>query len=233
MQIHQFEFAGLGKAPFRIVGLFSFPSKSLAEFNPSAYNNQMQAMPKDVSCGQCQFCHTALTHNYIVKSSDGRKFVVGSDCVKKTGDHGLVEQIKLIEREARREAKLKAMQAQAQAILNAQREKNNGLTDSELFEKKKQETLDLRMPYIEKLELMLSPFITGLKQSNGQFSADMIQKLNQCNLDLSDRTVRIIIGIAAKLAGRANSRAYNQRFQELEILWDEVKTVYQSMPKLP
>jgi hypothetical protein len=233
MQIHKFEFAGLGQAPFRVVGLFSFPSKSLAEHNPNAYNNHMQSIPKDVVCGSCAFCHTALTHNYIVQSADGKKFVVGSDCVKKTGDLGLAEQIKLIDRQLRTEARMKAMEADAKAKLNKERDANGGLTNEEMFQLKKAEILKAREPIESLIVEKLSPFTKALNQANGPFAHDMLVQLSQCNLDLTSRTVRIIIDIAAKAAGRANSKAYNQRFEELEILWDEINIIYQSMPKLP
>lgn len=92
--IHCFEKAGLGLAPFRCVGLFSLPSPSLAGENPTAYNNAMALMPRGVGVGSCQYCGTGIMHNFLVQSSDGRRFVVGSDCVARTGDAGLVKQVR-------------------------------------------------------------------------------------------------------------------------------------------
>lgn len=92
--IHAFEKAGLGRAPFRCVGLASIPSSSLAEHNPTAYNNAMAMLPKGLGCGTCDFCGTAIMHNFIIQGSGeaDKRFVVGSDCVARTGDAGLVKQ---------------------------------------------------------------------------------------------------------------------------------------------
>lgn len=92
--IHCFEKAGLGNAGFRCVGLYSIPSPSLAEKNPTAYNLALSEMPRDLHCGSCAFCGTAIMHNFIIESADDRRFVVGSDCVARTGDAGLIKEVK-------------------------------------------------------------------------------------------------------------------------------------------
>lgn len=92
--IHCFEKAGLGKAPFRCVGIASIPSASMAEHNPVAYNNAMAMLPRDLGCGTCNYCGIAIMHNCIILSADGRRFVVGSDCVARTGDAGLIQVVR-------------------------------------------------------------------------------------------------------------------------------------------
>lgn len=92
--IHCFEKAGLGLARFQCVGLYSIPSASMAEKNPQAYNNALAEMPKGLGCGSCAYCGTAIMHNFIIESSDGKRFVVGSDCVGRTGDAGLIKEVK-------------------------------------------------------------------------------------------------------------------------------------------
>lgn len=92
--IHVFEKAGLGKAPFRCVAVASIPSASLAASNPEAYRNALRELPRDVGCGTCNYCGTAIMHNFIIQSSDYRRFVVGSDCVAKTGDAGLIKAVR-------------------------------------------------------------------------------------------------------------------------------------------
>lgn len=89
--IHKFELAGMGKAPFKVVGFYALPSKSLAEHNPNAYNLQLKAMPKGVGIGSCSYCGIALVNNYILESKDGKKSVVGCDCVQKVGDTGFLK----------------------------------------------------------------------------------------------------------------------------------------------
>lgn len=92
--IHAFEKAGLGFAPFHCVGVASIPSPSLAAANPTAYNNALAMLPRDIGCGSCQFCGTGIMHNYIIRDRDGRRFVVGSECVNRTGDAGLISTVK-------------------------------------------------------------------------------------------------------------------------------------------
>lgn len=66
---HCFERVGLGKAPFRIVGY-----------------------GKGHTC--CNYCGTPILYTALIESADGKQFRVGSDCVFKTGDGGLVRAIK-------------------------------------------------------------------------------------------------------------------------------------------
>jgi hypothetical protein len=95
--IHCFEKAGLGRAPFRCTDLYSLPSPSLAEHNPTAYNNALAALPRGLSLGSCAFCGTAIMHNFVIEDATGkRRFVVGSDCVARTGDAGLIKKVRAV-----------------------------------------------------------------------------------------------------------------------------------------
>ncbi len=96
LALHVFEKSGLGRAPFHCVGVASIPSSSLAEHNPSAYNAAMAALPRGLGCGSCAYCGTAIMHNFIIESADDRRFVVGCDCVAKTGDAGLAKEVKRV-----------------------------------------------------------------------------------------------------------------------------------------
>lgn len=124
--VHAFEKAGLGKAPFRCVGMASIPSTGLLEANPDAYNNAMKMLPNDVGCGTCDFCGTAIMHNFIIKGSGegDRRFVVGSDCVARTGDAGLVklvraERLKIVRE--KREASRAMKRAEREALWATER----------------------------------------------------------------------------------------------------------------
>lgn len=81
---HKFERRGLGKAPFRVIG----------------YGREVfQAIPGDSSCPlqpgtSCDYCGTGIMDVAYVKSSDGKEFKVGCDCVAKVGDAGLLNAIK-------------------------------------------------------------------------------------------------------------------------------------------
>ena len=62
--IHEFERAGLGKAPFKLVGVDRRPHS-------------------------CEYCYTAIMERCHIMSADGNVFIVGNVCVGKTGDAGL------------------------------------------------------------------------------------------------------------------------------------------------
>ncbi len=118
-KIHTFEKAGLGKAPFKIIGTWSMPSKALAEKNPTAWNNALREGPKNAGC--CQFCFTGIIHHFIIKSADEKIFHVGSSCVNKTFDKKLIGEVKRIKNEIAREkrAEKKAVERKARSEANA------------------------------------------------------------------------------------------------------------------
>lgn len=80
--MHVFEHAKLGTAPFRFV-----------EYIDAKRVDRV-----------CDYCGTAIRHLFIIKSSDERSFVVGSECVYKTHDSALVSVVEDKVREIRREA---------------------------------------------------------------------------------------------------------------------------------
>jgi hypothetical protein len=76
--LHVFERAGLGKAPFRCIGV----EYKTYQAHPGA--------PVQVG-GSCDYCGTGISIHCQIKGADGRVFKVGSDCVAKTGDAGLLK----------------------------------------------------------------------------------------------------------------------------------------------
>ena len=99
--MHKFEAAGLGKAPYRLVG---------------NYLSYYQAIPGDPNCPMqpgtsCDYCSMAIADVYRVESADGREFKLGCDCVNKIGDKGLMRQVNRIKRQRqveREKARLEA-----------------------------------------------------------------------------------------------------------------------------
>lgn len=83
---HKFERAGLGKAPFKFVGMEV---------------KLFQAAPGEpVRAGSsCDYCATAIANCYWILSADGKRFKVGCDCIAKIGDAGLVKQIDRVKRD--------------------------------------------------------------------------------------------------------------------------------------
>lgn len=80
---HVFEAAGLGKAPFRCIGEIEKTYQAC----PGA--------PIQVG-GSCDYCGTGIRYQYIIKDATGRTFKVGSECVRKTKDAGLIKQFKTL-----------------------------------------------------------------------------------------------------------------------------------------
>ena len=96
-QVHVFQSAGLGVGPFKL-------SHVTAEG------------------GRCEFCGTNILWRFYIKGTDGGTFFVGSDCVLKTGDTGLIRvveaEVKRRQAEARK-AKEKEKMSNLHAILSS------------------------------------------------------------------------------------------------------------------
>lgn len=67
-QIHVFEKAGLGAAPYQYLGI-------------------------EKQSTSCQYCGTGILFKFWLRSADGKQFFVGSDCIFKSGDAGLARVI--------------------------------------------------------------------------------------------------------------------------------------------
>ena len=87
---HIFETAGLGKAPYKYIGCIKLSSG-------------------------CQYCGTGILYQFWLLSSDGKKFYVGSDCIEKSGDSGLMYHAKKERSKISREQRLARQQAQYEA----------------------------------------------------------------------------------------------------------------------
>jgi hypothetical protein len=90
--LHIFEEAGLGHAPYKFMGLYSLPSPLIAETNPDMYNLMLEEIPHTTlgGAGTCSYCGMPIMNLYIIQSLDKETFFVGSECVLKTGDKGLI-----------------------------------------------------------------------------------------------------------------------------------------------
>jgi hypothetical protein len=83
--VHKFEAAGLGKAPFKYIGM---------EIQDIAYGEAVISRAGGILVttkpgGSCAYCGTYIVNMFNIESADGKKFHVGSECVNKTGDAGL------------------------------------------------------------------------------------------------------------------------------------------------
>lgn len=207
---HSWERFGF-KAPFRVVGLWSAPSPSLAEHNPESYNLAQASAPRCCH-GTCDVCGMGIIHHFIVTDATGRAFSVGSDCVAKTDDTKLVRQVDAIKRDARREvaqAKAKAKrqaaweaaEAKRNADLDQQRANNNGLTDAE---KAANEAALVRA----NREEVNADLVAALECSD--FGRSVLQGFLDYGYLPRNRAFDICADIFAKYhGGRSGSKAYN------------------------
>jgi hypothetical protein len=98
--IHKFELAGLGKGPFRFTGEVTEKTHCVPGGTPKAGSS-------------CDYCGTGIRYEFWVRSADGREFKVGCDCIHKTGDRGLIQQISAAERKLRDAKNAKARERKA------------------------------------------------------------------------------------------------------------------------
>jgi len=109
---HKFTESGLGEAPFRFVDVDEKPD----------------------GCGHCG---TGIRIRFHIVSADGVRSVVGSTCIQKTGDQGLIDIAKAEKNRRAREKAQAKREAQWAANIQAQRDRNGGLTDWEVSEQKR------------------------------------------------------------------------------------------------
>ena len=81
--MHVFEKAGLGKAPFKLIGF------SECIFKPAP---DVPARPGT----SCDYCGTGIMTVCHIRGADGKQFKVGCNCVEKTGDAGLIRAYKTL-----------------------------------------------------------------------------------------------------------------------------------------
>jgi hypothetical protein len=113
---HTFTLSGLGDAPFKIV-------------QPGVHS---------VDAGHvfwCEHCGTQIKNRNFVKSACGKVSVVGIDCLKKTGDAGLIDGAKRLKTEQRFADQESQRMARVAERQDAQRVVNGGKTDAEVIDK--------------------------------------------------------------------------------------------------
>jgi len=79
--MHVWEVCGYGKAPFHFAGY---------EYRVYRAHPEAPALPG----ATCQACGAGIMNVCTVRSVDGRTFVVGPECINKTGEKGILEAYK-------------------------------------------------------------------------------------------------------------------------------------------
>ncbi len=110
--IHPFEKAGLGKAPFRYVGMVDQDIRYGERVIGSVGGCEITTK----AGGTCEFCGHYILSMFKVESSDGNRFHVGCDCIRKVGGEKLIAATKSDVKKAK-EARENTRIAEAKATL--------------------------------------------------------------------------------------------------------------------
>ena len=116
--LHPFEKAGLGVAPFRCIGVRE--------------NVYLVGDGSSKAGGSCDYCGTGIRWEYLINSTAGKMFKVGCDCVAKTGSivRGFKEERTKLRRaitESRTKAARELRQQEYVARKLAQRQENQAI----------------------------------------------------------------------------------------------------------
>ena len=190
---HVFTLSGLGQAPFRFLGV-----------NENAFR-----LPDGTTKagGTCDHCGTGIRWEFNLLSADGTRSKVGSDCIRKAGDRGLINIAKAEQNRRRREAAAAKREAAWAAKMDAQRARNGGLTDYEAREQRVAEREVERKIAAQPAIELLAPIADALHDGRGGFRDSVANSLRQGSLP-SERGITIIADILGKQEGRCNSQAY-------------------------
>lgn len=181
---HAFEAQGLGVAPFKVV-----------------------ASDNGVCDGifWCEHCGTSLKNRHFIKSADNKISVIGVDCLKKSGDTGLINELKQIRKSQKRDKMLSDQAAQYQINIAKQRENNNGLTNEEVVDSLERQLMDR----LEQFKVNLDDCnILKLFTKDG-FELAMVNHA-QTLTPYTEKMIAIMVDIVAKKRSGAkrNSKEY-------------------------
>lgn len=178
---HVFEANGLGKAPFKVV-----------------------AYTRNVGGTCCDFCSTPIVRVYWIRdaSEKAKVFKVGSECVKKTGDHNLIQRVEIEERRERAAAAAEAKEREKERIQNLRDKMENDEEFKNLLRSKEH-------PYIQ--------FYDQYKKYT--LYDHVSSKLNSCWSRHSDliklvRQVEKALGIKHKAFRRERTEEFSPDFLE-------------------
>lgn len=176
-RIHKFESAGLGIAPFHCVNMYA-----------KTYGDHGQP------AGTCDYCSNGIKYCYVIRSADGREFVVGSECVRKTEDAALTRSVRAAKHTARNPA-LTARNAERQAKVAAQQQAHAALVAGR----------------IATLAPITSNLVADLLATGNSFATEIATCIRDRGELPTEGGEAIALDILAKTHGRRNSKAYEAR----------------------
>lgn len=211
LEIHPFERNGLGIAPFRFAG---FEEKVLV--HPGA-NGYVQP------AGTCDYCGQGIRYCCHIASSDGKRFIVGQDCVRKLNreDNRMLNALEreiakhnMAKKEAARQKRWEDACKRRDAALEEERQKNGGKTNAEIAAEERKKAEDAKRA---EWSVKNAWIIDVLKEYPcGDFVDSMIQRLETGPyLGLSNKCIGIIREMwCKKVGGRMGSKAYAKALDE-------------------
>jgi hypothetical protein len=150
--MHAFEKAGLGKAPFKCVGV-----------TENMWTSGCGTVTKPG--GSCDYCGTGIRYEYWIVGATGSKFKVGCDCVLRTASQDTVADFKKVKAQhekAKRDVKKAAQRAQ----WKKEREERDAARAAEL-------------PAMVAAFRAANPdFVARLETDTSSFAKDLLGKLN-------------------------------------------------------
>lgn len=193
-KIHRFEERGLGRAPFAFVDVFEHVTQ---EGQPA---------------GTCSYCGNGIKNCCVIRSADGRRFIVGNDCVAHTGDEGL----KRLANVAKRDAAEARRMIRLEAELAEQRVRNGGKTDNELAAERVEAERKAKASAASAASEWLWSVLLNSGTNFGLSVGGNLKLGIETLADMSPRCVEICKDIYCKQAGRRGSKAYEAAAEEFE-----------------
>lgn len=234
MNTHPFEKSECGVGPFRFVCSISLPSSALLEHNPFAHalqlrEAQFQARSFGVGLGSCDHCGAGIMNNCVIRDSESNHFVVGCDCVKKTGDASLGSRAKIEEAKFQRERNRERREIAQEKWLASPSEQDPTKTNSQV----KQDKLDEQKAKREAREREIAAkgkitcakwrfFVERLGKDaivRSNFLSDIVRNFKVGN-EPTGRGLDICAEIFGKTFGRRNSEGFRKG---TEIFWENIK----------
>lgn len=220
----------MGQGNYRLVGFWEAPSRAVLEQNPMAYNNMMASAPAYCRCC-CHHCGTGIRLHFILEDDLGDRYSVGSSCIDKLGQKELVTEAHAMklerDRAKRKEAadrKREQQHKDREAKLQAQRDKNGGLTDHEVKQKERE---DREKQNALQYREISKPIKTLLRAAGGEFCNSIINSLNEGKMPSGGgKSITIEIMTKQKSGARKNSKAYKAVYPEMETLYNEISSQF-------
>ena len=208
--IHAFTESGLGKAPF-----------SLVEMRENAFNIGDGSTKAG---GSCDHCGTGIRWEFVVRSADGKTSTVGSSCIKKAGDKGLIDLAKRAKTEAARAQRNAERMAAHEKLMQAQRDRNGGLTDWEVHQRNVEEEDNRRIRQELGRAALLAPISEELRDGRGRFNDSIADDLDRGVLP-TPRATEIVAEILAKNAGKKGSDAFLSRQEQIRKIFKQAEEI--------